>query len=41
MYVPQVPERAWPLIEVMPVNNFYFAPGCNAFLEAMQFQVYM
>ena len=39
MYVPQVPERAWPLIKVMPVNNF--AAGCNALLGAMQFQVYM
>lgn len=39
MYVPQVPERAWPLIEVMPVNNF--AAGCNALLGTMQFQVYM
>ena len=33
-----VPERVWPLIEVMPVNNF--APRCNAVLEAMQFQVH-
>ena len=34
-----VAERAWPLIEVMPVNNF--AAGCNALSGAMQFQVYM
>ena len=34
-----VAERVWPLINVIPVNNF--APGCNALLGAMQFQGYM